>query len=121
MTFFSDWIHWVFPLGIALTILWDGRRKPTTIHMAVFWTVAEIHGAIDFQAGFHWRAIIGVAAVTVACLPGLLRLLTASAPRRRRSDSSADCGGGDSVALSDVFRAQERRLATRSELSIDRP
>jgi hypothetical protein len=79
---FSDWIHWVFPLGIAVTTLWDGRRKPTTLHMAVFWTVAEIYGAVEFQAGFRWCAIAGVAAVTVACLPGLRRLLTAPVPSR---------------------------------------
>ena len=75
-----NWIHWVFPLGIALTTLWDGRRKPATLHMAVFWTAAEIHGAFVFQAGFRWCAIVGVAAVTVACLPGLRRLLTAPIP-----------------------------------------
>jgi hypothetical protein len=77
---FSDWIHWVFPLGIALTILWDGRRKPATLHMAVCWTAAEIYGAFEFQAGFRWCAIVGVAAVSAACLPGLRRLLTASVP-----------------------------------------
>ena len=81
MGFFSDWIQWVFPLGIALAILWDGRRKATALHMAVGWTVAEIHGAFVFQAGFRQCAIVGVVAVTVACLPGLLRLLTEPVPR----------------------------------------
>lgn len=85
MGFFRDWIHWVLPLGIALAILWDGRRKPTTLHMAVGWTVAEIYGAFEFQAGFRWCAIVGVAAVTVACLPGLFRLLTAPVSRVRPS------------------------------------
>jgi hypothetical protein len=75
--FFSDWIHWVLPIGIALAILWSGRRKPNTLHMAIGWTVAEIYGAFEFQAGFRWCAIIGVVGVTAACLPGLLRLLRA--------------------------------------------
>jgi hypothetical protein len=74
---FSQWIYWVFPLGISLTILWHGRRKPTALHMAVFWTVADVYSAFEFQVGFRWCAIIGVTAVTIACLPGLFRLLTA--------------------------------------------
>jgi hypothetical protein len=71
----GDWLQWLFPLGIALVVLWDGRRKPNTLHMAIGWTVAEIHGAWAFQAGLRWCGIVGVTAVTVACLPGLLRLL----------------------------------------------
>jgi hypothetical protein len=81
MSFFSDWIHWVFPLGLALITLWDGRRRPTALHMAVFWAVAEIYGSFEFQAGFRWCAIVSVTAVTAACLPGLFRLLRAPVPR----------------------------------------
>jgi hypothetical protein len=77
---FSDWIHWVFPLGIALTILWNGRRRPTTVNMAVGWTVAEIYGAVEFQAGFRWCAIVGVTAVAASCLPGLRRFLAEPVP-----------------------------------------
>jgi hypothetical protein len=80
VSIFSDWIHWVFPVGIALTTLWDGRRKPVTLHMAVFWTFAEIYSAVEFQAGFRWCAVASVVAVTAACLPGLRRLLAAPAP-----------------------------------------
>jgi hypothetical protein len=83
MRFGGDWIHWVLPAGIAVAVLWDGRRKPNTLHMAVGWTVAEIHGAFDFQAGFLWRAIVGVVTVTVACLPGLFRLLAEPVPSIR--------------------------------------
>lgn len=75
MRFIGDWFAWALPLGIALTILWTGRRKPNTLSMAVGWTVAEVHGAFNFQAGFLWCAIVGVFAVTVACLPGLFRIL----------------------------------------------
>jgi hypothetical protein len=77
VSFSNEWIYWVFPLGISLTTLWHGRRKPTALHMALFWTVADVYSAFEFQAGFRWCAIIGVAVVTVSCLPGLFRLLTA--------------------------------------------
>jgi len=84
---FGNWLQWLFPLGIALGILWSGRRKPNTLHMAVGWTVAEIHGAWAFQAGLRWCAIVGVTAVTVACLPGLLRLLAEPVPGGTRSSN----------------------------------
>lgn len=80
MRFVGDWFAWALPLGIVLTILWSGRRKPNTLFMAVGWTVAEIQGAFDFQAGFRWCAIVGVFAVTVACLPGLFRILAKPVP-----------------------------------------
>ncbi len=85
MSSFGDWLRWLFPLGLAVAILWDGRRRPNTLHMAVCWTVAEIDGALMFQSGFRWCAVVGVTAVTVACLPGLLRLLAEPARSSGRS------------------------------------
>jgi len=65
----------MFPFGLALALLWKGRRKPDPLFMAVLWTLAEIRATIDFQSGFYGYAIVGIAAVTAACLPGLFRLL----------------------------------------------
>lgn len=73
----GDWFACVFPLGIALAILWDGQRRPNAFRMAVGWAIAEINGAAAFQAGLRWSAIAGVFVVAFACLPGLLRVLAA--------------------------------------------
>jgi hypothetical protein len=83
MRFVGDPLAWTLPLAIAIAILWDGRRKPSTLRMAVGWTAAEIHGAFDFHIGMPWPAIIGVAAVTLSCLPGLFLLLAESGFRPR--------------------------------------
>ena len=51
----------MFPLGLALALLWKGRRKPDPLFMAVLWTLAEIRATIDFQSGFYGYAIVGIA------------------------------------------------------------
>ncbi len=81
MSSLVEWLRWLFPLGLAVAVLWDGRRKANPLHMAVSWTIAEIYGAVLFQAGQRWCAVLSVVAVTTACLPGLLRLLADSPVR----------------------------------------